>query len=315
MPMKKLIISLNLFLLFATPALAFDPCHPDDVKYIKIAERYKTGLLFKISKCGAEPSYLLGTMHSDNPELTSLLRPAFAHLVYAKSASFEINFDNQTQKTVLAGMFYPTSGVETLQSAVGLELYNKFTQAMAVVHPETPAENYYNMKPWAAAVLLQEPPNTNDGIALDMRLENLAKSRGIPVYGLETAQEQLAVFETIPLDKQIEFLKDSVNQYQRINKDNKELDTLYMKQDLKGLQKLSDDSFNLITDQNFAHEMKINLVDKRNQKMVENMAPRIDAGNAFIALGALHLTSDVGVLRLLEDRGYFVDVVAETNAP
>ena len=42
----------------------------------------------------------------------------------------------------------------------------------------------------------------------------------------------------------------------------------------------------------------------RNSRMVERMRPMLDKGGAFIAIGALHLAGEEGVLALLEKQGY-----------
>jgi uncharacterized protein YbaP (TraB family) len=49
-----------------------------------------------------------------------------------------------------------------------------------------------------------------------------------------------------------------------------------------------------------------NLINRRNRLMVERMATRLAEGNAFIAVGALHLPGDQGILHLLELQGYQV---------
>ena len=43
--------------------------------------------------------------------------------------------------------------------------------------------------------------------------------------------------------------------------------------------------------------------------MVDRMAPRLAEGNAFIAVGALHLPGEKGVLNLLQQGGYRVSAV------
>jgi uncharacterized protein YbaP (TraB family) len=48
------------------------------------------------------------------------------------------------------------------------------------------------------------------------------------------------------------------------------------------------------------------LIAKRNRRMVERIQPRLAEGNALVAVGALHLPDEVGILRLLEARGYTV---------
>jgi len=47
----------------------------------------------------------------------------------------------------------------------------------------------------------------------------------------------------------------------------------------------------------------------RNRRMAQRMARRLFEGNAFIAVGALHLPGDGGVLQLLQQQGYTVTAV------
>ncbi|MBI3774645.1 MAG: TraB/GumN family protein [Gammaproteobacteria bacterium] len=51
------------------------------------------------------------------------------------------------------------------------------------------------------------------------------------------------------------------------------------------------------------------LIDARNLRMLERMAPRLKEGKAFVAVGALHLPGDHGLLRLLEKAGYHVSAM------
>lgn len=48
------------------------------------------------------------------------------------------------------------------------------------------------------------------------------------------------------------------------------------------------------------------LVSGRNRIMVERMDRHLQAGHAFIAVGAAHLPGEQGILRLLELRGFEV---------
>ena len=51
------------------------------------------------------------------------------------------------------------------------------------------------------------------------------------------------------------------------------------------------------------------MVTARNRTMTERAAPFIDAGGAFIAVGALHLPGEEGVIELLREKGYRVEAI------
>ena len=51
------------------------------------------------------------------------------------------------------------------------------------------------------------------------------------------------------------------------------------------------------------------LVVKRNINMSERLSAILDHGNAFIAVGALHLPGPEGIIRLLENKGYKLTAV------
>jgi uncharacterized protein YbaP (TraB family) len=43
---------------------------------------------------------------------------------------------------------------------------------------------------------------------------------------------------------------------------------------------------------------------ERNRTMVQRMAPQLAQGGAFVAIGALHLPGETGLLSLLAAQGY-----------
>jgi uncharacterized protein YbaP (TraB family) len=51
------------------------------------------------------------------------------------------------------------------------------------------------------------------------------------------------------------------------------------------------------------------VIDARNRRMAERMAPLLAEGDWFIAIGALHLPGDEGIVELLRRRGHDVTIV------
>jgi uncharacterized protein YbaP (TraB family) len=107
------------------------------------------------------------------------------------------------------------------------------------------------------------------------------------------------------LTDQVALLKDVVCHYEAAQQLIAEMTSRYLKRDLAGLMVLAN-RFKLGEEYT---EFMERLLFQRNRRMVKRMAARLAEGNAFIAIGALHLPGDQGVLALLEQQGYEVSVV------
>ncbi len=51
-------------------------------------------------------------------------------------------------------------------------------------------------------------------------------------------------------------------------------------------------------------EFEEKMVNARNRTMADRAVPIVDRGNAFIAVGALHLPGEQGLVALLKNKGY-----------
>ena len=57
------------------------------------------------------------------------------------------------------------------------------------------------------------------------------------------------------------------------------------------------------------------LVARRNRRMVERMLPGLRQGGVFVAVGALHLPGEEGLVALLRQEGFTVERVDEASRP
>ena len=133
----------------------------------------------------------------------------------------------------------------------------------------------------------------------------MALQQGKPVYGLESIEAQIAVFDQLPVPEQVMLLRDTLDLLPRLEDIYEEVTAAYLRRDLAHLLGLQD---RLIapSSRGVYRDFMRRLLDDRNTRMVEGMEPRLAEGNAFIAVGALHLPGSNGVLHLLEQRGYRV---------
>lgn len=271
------------FLLAATSRAATDKDH---------------GLLWEVSKAGGEPAYLFGTIHSEDPDVLQLARPVQQAFTDSQTVVLEMLLDVDAMRYSGTAMLLLEG--RSLSDMIGQPLFRQVATAMQSRGITTTVLE--RMQPWAAAVVLSMPaPET--GQVLDAMLYQRALQQDKNVYGLETVQEQLAVFESLSAADQVLLLKDAVASFSEIDATHAELLAAYKQRDLKKLLAISDDSMQQ-GDQRLANEFQQRLVVDRNHRMVERMSQYLQLGKAFIAVGALHLPGDEGLLNLLEQQGY-----------
>lgn len=261
---------------------------------------FSRGLLWKIESPGVAPSYLFGTYHSNDPRITTLPCPVQEAFNRTSSYTMEVITNGAGIVSMAEAMFF--SDGKTLKDVLGEPLYQETLRAVGADSPSR-AGGIDNMKPWAVMMMLSAP-RAGRGLFLDMALQFDATHRGIPTYGLETMQEQIAVFNGMSLEDQVALLRDAVQNHQLSQNVMEELTRAYLKRDLGALlvlnEKFKPNDARVYTD------MMDRLLVRRNANMAERMHVRLKEGNAFIAVGALHLPGDNGLLRLLSTAGYHV---------
>lgn len=268
------------------------------------ATAFTQGLLWKVERAGVKPSYLFGTVHSEEPRVLNV--PAVVQQAFdaAQSFTMEVLLDDSATQQMMSRMFLPAG--QDLQMLLGQPLFVRTSQLM--LEHGTPAEVVLRMKPWVVFTTLSLPkPET--GLFLDIALQANAVRQGKPVYGLETIDEQLRVFDEIAVPDQIILLEEAVENHAQLKRDLQQVIERYLARDLAGMEQLSDEESERLGNPRLVADAEYRLIDERNVRMVERMASRLHEGNAFVAMGALHLPGERGVLRLLQQRGYRVSAV------
>lgn len=261
------------------------------------------GILWRIDGAATQPSYLLGTIHSDDARITTL--PVTISNIFQQADSFSGEIDMDLPNLMQASQATLLPEGESLQQLLDSTLYQQTVQLLAAYGmPELVVQR---MKPWAAAATLSLPrPQT--GLFLDMLLYTQAAAQGKRVYGLETVSEQVGAMESIPRDLQIIMLRDAVAQHDQLDQIIEALINAYLQRDLNALESISDKAMQQ-GDARVAQLFTSQVVVNRNRRMLERMQPRLDEGSAFIAVGALHLPGKDGLLTLLRNKGYRVNPV------
>lgn len=267
-----------------------------------VADKYGRGLLWRIERDGTAPSYLFGTLHSEDPRVLDLAPPVREALERAKSFTMEVVADADAMGIMAQQMFYHDG--RTLAAVAGDDIYRRARKALA--DEGLPDLGLERQKPWVVVMMLSMPkPRT--GIFLDVMLQAQAAAENKPIFGLETIGEQLAVFDEMPVTDQVALLKETLDNHKQLRGQIEALTTHYLARDLAGIMKLAD-RYRPANSRVYDTVMRRLLAD-RNLKMIERMRPRLAEGNAFIAVGAGHLAGPQGLLPLLERAGYRLHAV------
>ncbi len=292
---------------------ASDPGAFQDLRKQAAALENTQALLWKIEKSGVAPSYLFGTMHLSDARIATLSSTVSDALSHAKVLALEVG--DLSPGALTAAM--AASGADLVyQDGTGLAQRlskEEFEKVKAVVTAsDMPAELAGVLKPWLVGTLLSvsdcERRQVASGVkVLDMQLAQKAQAAGIPVTGLESINQQLAAMAGVPEADQIEMLRVSLKFADRSNDIMETVIQLYLKRDMGAampFQYLLAGQMGIPASA-FANFEKSLLAD-RNARMHNAATPLLDAGGAFIAVGALHLPGKSGLVALLREAGYTV---------
>ena len=263
----------------------------------------RQGLLWEISRDSGQPSYLLGTIHSEDPRVTQL--PAAVQSKFDQAGTFcaEMRMDPATQIRMSQGMMYLDG--QRLDQKIDPELFRK--TASLIGNYGIPEQMTALLKPWAAGLMLSVP-KPESGMFLDYLLYQTAKEQGKQLCGLETPEQVVELFDTTPLKTQVNLLRVAIREHGNLEQMVEEMLQIYLARDLDRLLEYSErelaksgaDVSALIND---------SLIGQRNHNMLETMHGHLARGNAFVAVGALHLPGEIGLLRMLEEQGYRVKAI------
>lgn len=270
---------------------------------------YGEGLLWRVERGGVAASHLFGTIHVTDPRVLDLPQPVRTAFESADSATFEVIMTDGVRMQLAQAMVL--SDGRTLDGLLAAPLYRRTVDAAAAYG--LPAAQLRFLKPWAVAMILSVPQeellrSASGVLPLDQFLQDEARRLGIPLFALETAEEQIALFDDLSVPDQASMLSSAVDQSGDIAGLFDALTRQYLAGDLAGIHASMEEQSKDM-DPRFVEVFLLRFNEARNRTMVERMAPRLAAGGAFVAVGALHLPGETGLLSLLAERGYSIERV------
>jgi uncharacterized protein YbaP (TraB family) len=260
-------------------------------------------LLWRISgKKITHPSYLFGTMHvlcSKDAALSDSLKAAIGR---CDEIYFEINLSD------MAGMlnsmkFMRMNDSKKLSDLLKPEEYTRVKEYFTKHSSMLPFSLLERFKPMLISGLVEEQAldcETTDGMELMIMKE---AHHNKPVNGLETAEFQAGLFDSIPYETQAKELVNYIDSSEENKQMTQKLVQLYNHQDLDGIDELSRKE-----DGGMSGYMDM-LLYARNRKWAKNLDGLLGKKSLLIAVGAAHLPGSGGVIDLLRKAGYTVEPV------
>ena len=270
------------------------------------AALFSQGLLFRIEAPGKPPSFIFGTLHSNDSRVTAVpvvVTEALAasrylapEILVAQSGAPEFFEAAQFDDKRRLGDYFDAATVARI----------RVTLADAGPAPDV----FERLKPWAVLLMLAQPQAQAGGATLDEVLVEAARRQRLQIIGLEMPQEQVASLDAIPTASQVAIVRWLLAHREQLPAEHEAVVVAWLAQDLAGLAALSaaPGRADPALARHFA-QLTRHLVENRSVLMAHRLYLPLREGRVFVAVGALHLYGRNGLLELIRAQGYRIQRV------
>ena len=263
----------------------------------------RSQVLWSVQGPEGQQNWLLGTVHSEDARLLDFPPELLEALARSRRLALELVPDMAMLETLNQAMHFPEP---RLHEVLDEDLYQALVEIL---------DRHYGMgepavrmlKPWAAAMTISIPP-PQTGLFMDLALAVRARSLGLNVLALERLEEQLDFLAGMPEPMQLDLLRQAVADFPRKGELFEELMQAYLIGDLDRLEAVAFEQMSDLDPELRDHFEQIGMI-QRNHTMVERALPLLEQGGLMIAVGALHLPGQDGLIALLREAGFALEPV------
>ncbi len=251
-------------------------------------------LLYEITQNDEQKGYLLGTVHLFPASEYDLSDSIKSYLPLCDKIFCELDFTKEINPFEIA-QFATMEGDTLLSDLISTEDFERLDKSIQESFG-IPLSYFNSWKPALLTFFLNSDLSAGEMDLVSMENNLLEWRGGIPTDGLETIQEQMALFGGFSYQKQAEDLLDVLD----AEKSSTQFSTLfsaYCENDLDALEEL------LLSDAYFDQNQDV-FLKIRNEKWVLKMDSIFERETAFFAVGAAHLIGENGLLQLLSNANY-----------
>lgn len=264
---------------------------------------YAAPALFKIEKQGAS-SYLFGTVHVGDASMKGLPQKVTHALDNSNQVVVEVDISKlsplQMQQRSMPFMLL-TNG-RTLQSELSEKNYQQLKDYFA--KKSIDIAMFSNFKPWAVMLTIMQIEFQNAGYSdkngIDKQILEYAQKHNIDIAELETIEQQLRMFDGLESLSNA-MMTDTFEQLSDINTYFITLVDAWKEGDMQTLTNYYHTSFD---NSQYGQQSKHVMLIERNNNWITQLTPKLEQGNVFIAVGALHLVEQHGLIKKLQNKGF-----------
>lgn len=266
-------------------------------------------LLWKISGKGlSKPSYLFGTHHLIEKDRIKNFDKMLGLVSQTDAVVGEMDMTDMTsmQAKIMQSAVMPGKNIKQMLNTDDYALVdNEFKQLMGVGLDQLGAFKPMLLQTMYASLIYFRSQNIDkQPEAVDVVFQKKAKENNKYVIGLETIELQSAImFDSLPLNRQVEILVKSVKDKQKGIDLYKRLNEAYLDGNLKKIEELDKE------DDDLTPAERKPLYDNRNANWLKQLPALLAKQSCFVVVGCMHLVGETGLLLQLKQAGYKVEAV------
>lgn len=292
--------------------------NPSEVLVEEAELNLENSLLWKISGNGLEEeSYLYGTIHIIDAESFFWPKNTMESFNKSEKVIFEIDLDEMSDMGNIMSMMGKVMmkdgmTLKKLLSDEDYEMVNAHFKDLGL-----PMFMLEKMKPMFLTIFAEgdmdfasmQDPSQATTKSYEMEFYELANNTEKPVHGLETMDDQISLFDSIPYSDQatmlVESIRASVEPEEGVESEMEKITRMYIEQDITSMVSSIE-----AEDSELAGFEDL-LLNDRNQKWIPQMSAYMKESTTFFAVGAGHLAGTEGVINLLRSVGYTLTPISE----
>ena len=264
------------------------------IGFAQTAQATEKGLFWKLESPKGVVSYLFGTIHTDDNRVADISPNVVAAIKTVDTFMMEAGENNDPSAVLLKEGNLASQLTEAEFEQVR-ELADFHVMHMGAA---------MQMKPWLLAVVF-DLPKPQTPFAQDNLLMTKAEDAGKNLAGIETAKEHFGVMDDFSMDEQMVMLRAVLKRTpeQKVA-DFERLMAVYLEGDSDKITALDEKITAGMLPTDLWAKIKDKLLDKRSVLMANRAIPVANEKPVFIAVGASHLSGDIGLINAFKKAGY-----------